>query len=59
MKTLSLKKLIQKQAEQIRAIYDEYIHTLSDLRKKHFDEFASFARKLEQQKIDRIREQIK
>lgn len=59
MKRLTLQKLLQKRAAQIKTIYDEHIQILAELRKKHLLEFTSFARKLEQQKIETIHKSLK
>ena len=59
MKKLSLQKLLQKRSEQFKASYDEYIQIFAKLKKRHLDEFTTFARNLEQKKIDEIRKSIK
>ncbi|MBI2483617.1 hypothetical protein HYV71_00330 [Candidatus Uhrbacteria bacterium] len=59
MKKLTPKNLLQKRSLRLKTIYDEYVESLTELRKRHLDEFTSFARKLEQQKIDTIRNSLK
>jgi hypothetical protein len=59
MKKLTLQKLLQKRAAQLKTIYDEHIQILAELRKRHLVEFTSFARKLEQLKIETIRKSLK
>ena len=58
MKKKTSKKEIQKKANEIEAIYSEYLAKLNELKKKQTTIINQFMKELEQKKMEEIRKTL-